>query len=168
MPGVTHGTGVDKLGTNIGIDGPDDDRRNNHKGKRSLLVRVRAETAKGRGGGVLAQVVETDRRRNNEQENRQRRKHGECFREVLRAAHLADKRREKNLRHPQERDVEYGVHRIDPRCALERESVRLDQAKVRIRVYLRVGAQRMVLNAREDHKKQDGNGHAEGRCHRHE
>lgn len=148
---LAHNAEVDELCADVGVDDSDDHGRDNDEGEGSLSVRLGAETAKGRGRGVLAEVVEADRRRADEQEGGDGGQHGQGLGEVLGPFHLRDESWEQDLGHPKECNIEDCIKAVDPGRAGEREGVRADRTVGR--VVSAVAIARSVLDAGEDQEE---------------
>lgn len=68
VAGFTHHTEVNEFGTDVCVDGADNDGRDDDEGEGGFSVNDGAEGTEGRGGGVLTQVAETDCRWDDEEE----------------------------------------------------------------------------------------------------
>ena len=166
VPTLPHDAEVHELRTDIGINNANDERWDNDKRERCLLVHYRAQAPKRRRRGILSEISEADRRGDNEQERRHTAEHGQRFGEILRPFHLRDERREQNLRDPEERDVQHGVHGCDKGGAGGWEGVGMHGPGCG--VFAIVAVQRRVFDAGEDEEEQDGEAHAGGAEHGHE
>ena len=112
------------------------------------------------GHSYLTEIVVADRRWNNEEERGDTSENSERLREVLGPLHLGDECRKQDLRHPEESDVQHGVHACNPCGTLLGEGKGLDCPS--LRVITVVSVQRVVLSASKDKEEEDGDAHA--RC----
>lgn len=158
VSGFAHDLAVDELCGHVGVDDTNDNGRYDDKGERSLLVGGDTETAESRCSRILAEVAETNRWWDDEQESRDTSKDSESLREVLWLLHLGDEGGEQDLRNPEEGDVQDGVHGGDEGRAGWWHGVGLDWAE--LGVVAVVAVQGGVLDAGEDHEQQDGDAHA--------
>lgn len=148
---VTHDPEVDEFGRNIGIDDADDESWDDDEGEGSLLVGDNAQTAECWSSGILAKVSEADRWWNNEKKGRDTSKDGESLGEVLWLFHLRDEGWEKNLRNPEEGDVQDCVHTCNPSCPSRRKGVRFDFSKSWI--VTTIAVQRGIFDTGKDQEK---------------
>lgn len=153
-----HDPEVDEFRRHVRVDDADDQRWHHDERERSFLIRHDAQRPERRRSAVLSQIVEPNRRWRDKQERRDRSKHSEGFREILRPLHLGDEGREQDLRHPEERDVEHGVHACDPGCAGEREGVGFHWPVGRVVPVVAVEGR--IFDAGEDEEEEDREGHA--------
>lgn len=165
VTGLAHDAVVHELCGHVRIDHTDNQRGNNDKGKRSLLVCHDTKTAESRGGGVLSEVSEADGRRNDEQESGNTCQNSQRLGEVLRPLHLGDESREQDLRHPQKCNVKHGIHTRNPSRSSRREGVCLDGTSLGISAVVAVS--RSILNTSKDQEEQNGNTHASSTEHTH-
>lgn len=95
----------DELGSDIAIDGTDNDGRNQNEGEGRLSLPRLEKRSDGRGSRVLAKVVVSDSCCNGEQDDLHDGQEGKSLREVARFLHLADKGGVQDLADPQEGDA---------------------------------------------------------------
>ena len=86
--GSTHDSEVDEFGADVRVNDSDDDRGNDDEGERAFAVAVRAQSAEGGCGGILAQVAKSYRWWDDEEEGGEAGQDREGFGEVLGLFHL--------------------------------------------------------------------------------
>ena len=158
---LAHDSKVDEFGTDVRIDDTDDNGGDDDEGEGALLVGGDTQTAESWGGGVLAQVSESNCRRNDEQEGGNGSKDSERLGEVLWSFHLSNEGGKEDLRDPEKSDVQDGIHASDPGGASEREGIGPDRSIGRVVTV--VSIKRSFLNPSKDEEEKNGESHA-GRC----
>jgi len=158
MSRLPHNSEVDEFGTYVRVDDTDDDGGNDDEREGTLFVGDDTQTTESWGGGVLAQVSESNCWRNNKQEGGNGNKDSEGFGEVLWSFHLGDEGREKNLRNPEKSDVQDGVHAINPGGAGQRKGVSPNQSIGRVVTV--VSDKRSFLDTGKDEEEKDSDSHA--------
>jgi hypothetical protein len=158
---LAHDSEVDEFGTDVRIDDTDDNGGDDDEGEGALLVGGDTQTAESWGGGVLAQVSESNCRRNDEQEGGNGSKDSERLGEVLWSFHLSDEGGKEDLRDPEKSDVQDGIHASDPGGASEREGIGPDRSVGRVVTV--VSIKRSFLDPSKDEEEKNGESRA-GRC----
>lgn len=155
---LAHYAEVDELGADIGVDDTNNEGWNDDEGERAFLVGCDTETAECWCSRVLAQITETNRRWDDEQECGNGCQDSQRLGEILWALHLRDESWEENLRNPEESNVQNGVHACDPCRARERKCVCPDQA---IRwVAPVIAVERSILDTGKYEEEEDSDAHA--------
>lgn len=103
--GLAQNTLEDKLGSNIGVEGANDDSGDKHEREGRLPSPRFRERSDNRSCRILARVVVADSSSDGEKNKLGNGQCSEGLREILGSSHLGDKRRIENLTDPKESDA---------------------------------------------------------------
>lgn len=111
--GLAQSTLEDKLGSDIGVEGANDDSRDKHERESRLPSPRFRERSDDRSCRILTGVVVADSSGDGEKNELGNGQCSEGLGEILGSSHLGNKRRIENLTDPKESDVQDGVETVD-------------------------------------------------------